>query len=76
MELREPKVRPTIYFSIAKPKNPNKKVDSYPPFFLLFSVNVANSQNTNVPSCIQLPNYFLPPTFLLSGLEPFHWPLV
>ena len=24
----------------------------------LFSVNVANSQNTNVPSCIQLPHYY------------------
>ena len=44
--------------------------------FAPLSFNVANSQNTNVPSCIQLPNYFLPPTFLLSGLEPFHWPLV
>lgn len=47
------------YFSIATPK---KCIPT-----LSLSVNVANSQKTNVPSCIQLSNYFLPPTSLATS---------
>ncbi|GJY32608.1 retrovirus-related pol polyprotein from transposon TNT 1-94, partial [Tanacetum coccineum] len=65
LEDKEKRAFPKNYCSFPTPFDYHIQKSVFLPFPL--SVNVANSQKTNVPSCIQLSNYFLPPTSLATS---------